>query len=44
MEYTKPELNVIGAAEGLVLGDTAGNSDGSVSASSRTSSAFEFEE
>jgi hypothetical protein len=42
MEYTKPELNLIGAAEGLVLGDLE-NSAGDP-AHTRASSAFEFEE
>jgi hypothetical protein len=41
MQYTKPELNVIGAAESLVLGsgnETADTANGLASAS------FEFEE
>jgi hypothetical protein len=42
MEYTKPELNVIGAAEGLVLGPNAGH--GETTGNSKASSAFEFEE
>jgi len=41
MEYTKPELNVIGAAESLVLGAINGPEDAH---ESRSSSSFEFEE
>jgi hypothetical protein len=41
MPYSKPELNVVGAAESLVLGPAPGSNDfGSTTASS----AFEFEE
>ena len=43
MQYTKPELNVIGTAEGLVLGSTMGANDGG-GANQRTAAAFEFEE
>jgi hypothetical protein len=42
MEYTKPELNVIGAAEGLVLGMGPGNQD--IHGQTLASSAFEFED
>jgi hypothetical protein len=42
MKYTKPELNLIGAAEGLVLGVIGGNRE-RVSVSKAPSS-FEFEE
>jgi hypothetical protein len=41
MEYTKPELNVIGTAEGLVLGPMGGHTEGNAS---HASSAFEFED
>jgi hypothetical protein len=41
MKYTKPELNVIGAAEGLVLGDGGKGGDTN---DTRASAAFEFEE
>jgi hypothetical protein len=43
MQYTKPELNVIGSAEGLVLGGSPGNTDGA-NAGQNSSGAFEFEE
>jgi hypothetical protein len=42
MVYTKPELNVIGAAEGLVLGAAPGNRD--LSGHTKASSIFEFED
>ena len=43
MQYTKPELNVIGAAEGLVLGVQGGNTEG-IPADHKGAAAFEFEE
>jgi hypothetical protein len=41
MKYTKPELNLIGEAETLILGKPAGNDE---LGHTRASSAFEFEE
>lgn len=43
MEYTKPELNLLGEAEGLVLGIPHPDA-GDLSGNSKTASAFEFEE
>jgi hypothetical protein len=43
MQYTKPELNVIGAAEGLVLGHPKGPGDAN-GGDQNGSAAFEFEE
>ena len=43
MEYTKPELNAIGAAEVLVLGAPP-NLHEDANSQSKTSSAFEFED
>jgi hypothetical protein len=42
MEYTKPVLNQIGAAEGLVLGGS--NFPGDISGTTTVPPAFEFEE
>jgi hypothetical protein len=42
MRYTKPELNIIGVAEGLVLGGPPADRDHN--GASLASSAFEFEE
>jgi hypothetical protein len=41
MEYMKPELNAIGAAEGLVLGQLNGPEDAH---ETKASGSFEFEE
>jgi hypothetical protein len=41
MEYTKPELNIIGTAETLVLGPHKNGSEGN---GSRANASFEFEE
>lgn len=41
MQYAKPELNVLGAAEGLVLG---GAPNGGDSENTHAGAAFEFEE
>jgi hypothetical protein len=43
MQYTKPELNVIGAAEGLVLGPPRGSAEG-MPQNEQSPAAFEFEE
>jgi hypothetical protein len=41
MEYTKPELNVIGVAETLVLGNRPSGPEG---IDTKVASSFEFEE
>jgi hypothetical protein len=41
MQYTKPELNVIGAAESLVLGASNGSRDGG---EELAAAEFEFED
>ena len=41
MQYTKPELNVIGAAEALVLGEPECDLDGG---DGNAAASFEFEE
>jgi hypothetical protein len=44
MQYAKPELNQLGAAESLVLGNRHGNGDGMTGNSTKFNAAFEFEE
>jgi hypothetical protein len=44
MQYIKPELNVIGSAEGLVLGPSPNGIDGGNAADQNGSAAFEFED
>jgi hypothetical protein len=44
MQYTKPELNEIGAAEGLVLGPPNGSMDGGNAADQHELGSLEFEE